>query len=151
MKTSHIAFATIMSLFTCAASAQPISAESKFLAQCEFSYFYVGQLMQLRNNEGGAKALLRRSSMMTTANFILNEEKGVVAGWKIREFTLLRDPLKLGFDAGIRDPLAVVADCDRNATPIAIRIRDAGKTLWGKDFDELQLQFFEKSRKSLGL
>lgn len=151
MKTFQIAVANIFSLFTCMVAAQSISAESKLLAQCEFTYFYVGQLMQLRNNEGGAKALIRRSAMVTTANFMLNEQNGTIAAWKIREFTLLRDPLKRDFDAGARDPMTVAADCDKNATPIAIRIRNSDKMLWGKSFDELQLELFNKSRASLGL
>lgn len=151
MKTFKIAFASVVALFTCLAAAQSISGESRLLSQCEFSYFYVGQLMQLRNNEGAAKALIRRSAMMTTANFMLNEVNGVIAGWKIRDFTLLRDPLKRDFDGGARDPIAFAADCDRKATPIAIRIRDSGKMLWGKSFDELQLGLFDKSRASLGL
>lgn len=151
MKIFNIAFASVSALLASLAAAQSISGESRLLSQCEFSYSYGGQLMQLQNNEGAAKALIRRSAMMTTANFMLNAEDGVIAGWKIRDFTLLRDPLKRDFDAGARDPLAFAADCDKKATPIAIRIRDSGKTLWGKSFDELQLEFFNKLRTTLGL
>lgn len=151
MKAFKFVAINAIAFFTSTAQAQSISGESKLLSQCEFSYFYAGQLMQLRNNEGAAKALVRRSAMMTTANFMLNEENGVIASWKIRDFTLLREPLKRDFDGGTRDSIAFTADCDRNATPIAIRIRNSGKMLWGKSFDDLQLELFNKSRATLGL
>ena len=151
MKLAKITAAFSLALCVEGVSAQSLSAESSLLSQCEFAYSYAGQLMQLRNNEGATKALIRRSAMMTTTNFLLNEEKGVIASWKIRDFTLLRYPLKRDFDAGARDPIAFAADCDRKATPIAIRVRNSGKTLWGKSFDEVQLELFNKYRANLGL
>lgn len=151
MKSFRIACAWAVALSACLASAQSISGESKLLAQCEGAYHYVGQLMQLQNNEGGARAYIRRSSMMTVANFMVNEDKGVIAGSKIREFSSVRDPLKRNFDAGVIDPIAFIAGCDRNAMQVAINIRNSGKMLWGKTFDELQLEFFNKSRAALGL
>jgi hypothetical protein len=141
----------IFAVLSLSVSAQSISVDSKLLAQCEITYFYVGQLLQLQNNEEGAKALIRRSAMMTTANFLMNAENGVVAGWKIREFTLLREPLKRDFDSGARKPMTAAADCDRKAIPVAIKIRDTGALLWGKSFDALQLEFFNHARKLLGL
>jgi hypothetical protein len=151
MKSFQITFALSVTLCAAVASASSISNDSRLLAQCEFIYAYYGQLVQIQNNEGAAKAAVRRSTMMTTANLILNAENGIVASWKIREFTLLRDPIKRGFDSGTKDPLAATSDCDRNAIPIANRIRNSSQTLWGKSFDGLQLDLFEKSRKSLGL
>ena len=143
--------ACCLSLLGSVAAAQSLSASSKLLSECEFTYFYLGQLMQLRNNEGAAKAMIRRSAMLTTANFIQNEENGVIAGWKIREFTLLRGPLKREFDSGRRDPTGAAGVCDRDALKLANQIRDTGKTLWNKTFDELQLDLFNQSRKVLGL
>jgi hypothetical protein len=89
--------------------------------------------------------------MMTAANFMMNQERGVVAGWKIREFTLLRDPLKHGYDSGSEDPRKAVAKCDLSAMPIAIRVRDSRQKLWGMSFDELQQQHFEKLKVIVGL
>ena len=151
MKAAQFFVACCLSLFGSVAAAQSLSASSKLLSECEFTYFYLGQLMQLRNNEGAARAMIRRSAMLTTANFIQNEENGIIAGWKIREFTLLRDPLKREFDSGRRDPTNAAGVCDRDAIKLANRIRDTGKTLWNKTFDELQLDFFNQSRKALGL
>ena len=150
-RAAQFLIACCLSLLGSVTTAQSLSASSKLLSECEFTYFYLGQLMQLRNNEGAAKAVIRRSAMMTTANFIQNEESGLIAGWKIREFTLLRDPLKKEFDSGRRDPTNAAGVCDGAATQLAIQIRNSGKMLWGKTFDELQLDFFNQSRKALGL
>ena len=151
VKAAQLFIACCLSLLGSAAAAQFLSASSKLLSECEFTYFYLAQLMQLRNNEGAAKAMIRRSAMMTTANFIQIEENGVIAKWKIREFTLLRDPLKREFDSGRRDPTNAAGVCDRDAVKLANQIRDTGKTLWNKTFDELQLDLFTQSRKSLGM
>ena len=151
MKAAQFCIACCLTLLGSAATAQSLSASSKLLSECEFTYFYLGQLMQLRNNEGAARAMIRRSAMLTTANFIQNEENGVIAGWKIREFTLLREPLKREFDSGWRDLTSAAGLCDRDAIKLANQIRDTGKTLWNKTFDELQLDLFNQSRKALGL
>lgn len=151
MKFLTVFSAFVLSLVGGLSAAQPISPASKLLSQCEFTYLYAGQLLQLRNNEGAAKAMVSRSTMLTVANFIHSEENGVIAKWKIREFTLLRDPLKQDFDSGKRDALSAAGVCDREAMPIAIQIRDTGETLWGKTFDELQIEFFDRTRKLIGL
>ena len=151
MKAGYLFFVCFLSLLSGTAGAQSLSASSKLLSECEFTYFYLGQLMQLRNNEGAAKAMIRRSALVTTANFIQNEENGVVAKWKIREFTLLRAPLKREFDSGRRDPVNAAGVCDGAAIQLANQIRNSGKTLWNMTFDELQLDFFNQSRKTMGL
>ena len=151
MKAGHLFVVCFLSLLSGTAAAQPLSASSRLLSECEFTYFYLAQLMQLRNNEGAAKAMIRRSAMMTIANFIQNEENGVIAGWKIREYTLLRAPLKREFDSGRRDHVSAAGECDGAAIQLANQIRDTGKTLWNKTFDELQLDLFNQSRKAMGL
>ena len=151
MNAVQFFIACCLSLLGSVAGAQSLNASSRLLSECEITYFYLGQLMQLRNNEGAAKAMIRRSAMLTTANFMQNEENGVIAGWKIREFTLFREPLKKEFDSGRRDPVSAAGVCDRDAIKLAIQIRDSGKTLWNKTFDELQLDLFNQSRKALGL
>lgn len=143
--------ATILWLIANVASAQSISAESKLLAQCENAYLYAAQLLQIQNNEGAARALVRRSSMMTVANFMMNEDKGVIAAWKIQEFRLLGASLNRDFHAGTKNFMTVVDYCDHQGMPIAAKIRSSEKVLWGKSFDELQLGFFEKTRKTLGI
>ena len=130
---------------------QSIDSQSKRLAECEFTYTYTAHVMQLRNNEGAARNLLNRAAIITTANFMNNEVNGIIAGWKIKEFTLLRDPLKRKFDTGAIDPVAASGSCDLDALPVAVKVRSNEKMLWGQSFDELKQGFFEKLRASLGV
>lgn len=113
-------------------SAMAMSNESKLLAECEFIYSYTAQILQLQNNTGGAVNLLRRSSMMSTANLISNAHNGVVSGSLIRSWTELRPPIKNRFDTQRADPIAEATRCDRTVVPIAIKVRETQKMLWGK-------------------
>lgn len=131
--------------------AQKISLESKVLGYCEFVYFYVAQLQQLRNNEGAAKAYLNRSAMMSTAFFISEEVDGTVSGEKIKASRTLGLNKKQDFDKQPESVVPEVAKCDKEAIGIATHVRSTGKRLWGKSFDELQAEMFSKSRGYLGV
>jgi hypothetical protein len=125
--------------------------ESRLLGYCEFVYMYAAQYLQMQNNEGAAKAYLNRSSMMTIAFFISEEDNGVISSAKIkasREPTLIK---KKGFDKKPETIFPEVGFCDREAIAVATRIRNSGKKLWGKSFDELKSEMFAKSRENLGI
>ena len=128
-----------------------LNDESRMLGYCEFVYMYAAQYLQIQDNEGAAKAYLNRSSMMTVAFFITSEDNGVISGEKIKA---LREPLvikKKGFDKKPESIFPEIAFCDREAMPVVTRIRNSGKKLWGKSFDELKSEMFSKSRENLGI
>lgn len=121
------------------------------LSSCEITYSYTAQVLQLQNNIGGALAMLRRTTLMTTANFVLNEERGVIAAWKIQTFKDMRAPLKRAFDSGELSYMKEANYCDKNAIPIASAVRETRPILWGESFDALHEKFFQKMKTSLGL
>jgi hypothetical protein len=128
-----------------------LPSESKKLGYCEFVYFYGAQLVQIDNNEGAAKNFLRRSAMMSVANFMLIEENGVINGAKIKEYrgeALMR---KSDFDKNRNLVFKEISKCDIDFVPLALKIRSQNKILWSKSFDELQLEFFNKSMENLGI
>lgn len=129
----------------------PLHKDSLLLARCEFVYAYAGQTMQLRNNIGAATNILRRSAFLSVANMMLNEEGGVISGWKIEEWKSLRPALKRDLDTGALDFLKESAVCDKKALPIASAVRDGRPSLWGKGFDELHDAFYMKLKTAAGL
>jgi hypothetical protein len=141
----------VILIFAFTTSAKAITNDSKLLAECEFIYSYTAQLLQLQNNTGAAVNILRRSSMMSTANLISNAQNGVVAASLIKSWTELRPYLKNQFDSQQMNPVAEATKCDKAVVPIAIKIRDSKKMLWGKDFDDLHKTLFQELRTSLGL
>jgi len=143
--------AMLMGLTIASAGAQTISRESRILAECEFIYAYTAQLMQLRNSSGAAISVLRRSTILSTANMISNAEDGKVPSWKIKIWTELRPKLKADLDSGKSDPTMEAARCDREAMPIALNVRNKNLQLWGHDFDGLQQQLLSKMRASTGI
>jgi hypothetical protein len=149
---SRVVFAALLTgLAFASVSAQTISRDSRLLAECEFIYSYTAQLMQLQNNSGAAINILRRSTILTTANMMTSAEGGKIPGWKIKTWTELRPTLKASLDSGRVDPVAEAARCDREAMPIALNIRDQNLRLWGHDFDGLQQELFTKMRASTGI
>ena len=143
-------FSTLYFFCNCACAVE-VSTQSKLLGYCEFVYFYNAQYLQMVNNEGAAKNLLRRSSIMTTANFITSNENGVISGEKIKIIREEGLKQKKRFDVDKPFALQEASRCDRDANPIAINIRNSDQKLWGKTFDELQSAFFEESMKNLGM
>lgn len=137
-------------LLTATAEAQTISRESRLLAECEFIYSYTAQLMQLRNNSGAATNIIRRSSVMTTANFMSNMEGDRVPSWKVKIWVDLRPILKSKLENRTLDPLKEADRCDREVMPIALSIRDQKQRV-GQDFDGHQQQLMVKMKASLGL
>lgn len=125
--------------------------ETTTLAKCEFIYSYAGQYLLLKNNIGGALNLLRRASLMTTANFMLNATNEVVPREMIQHWTEIRAPIKQRFDTGQSSPIEEAAKCDKDALPFAINVRTNSTTLWGKNFDELHDLLFQRLKSSAGL
>jgi len=128
-----------------------VSTQTKLLGYCEFVYFYNAQYLQMMNNEGAAKNMIRRSSIMTTANFIFSNENGVISGEKIKITREEGLKQKKRFDVDKLFALQEASRCDRDANPIAISIRNSEQKLWGKTFDELQSALYEESMKNMGL
>jgi hypothetical protein len=140
-----------VALTIASSNAQNISRESRLLAECEFIYSYTSQLMQLQNNTGAAINILRRSTILSTANMMSNAEDQRIPGWKIKIWTELRPSIKAKLDSRSVDPFVEASRCDKEAMPIALRVRDQGLLLWGFNFDELQLQVMNKMRASTGI
>lgn len=138
-------------ILTAAANAQTISDESRILAECEFIYSYTAQWLQLQNNLGAATSLVRRSTILTTANMMSNAEGGRVPGWKLQMWKDMRPKIKARLDNKKLDPLKEAARCDKEAIPIAVRIRSENLQLWEQDFDSLQNQLMVKMKTTLGL
>ena len=133
------------------AASETLHKESMLMARCEFVYAYTAQLMQLKNNIGAAQNIARRSAFITTANMMLNEEQGVIAGWKIERFNSVRAPLKQKLDSGEVKAINLATECDKSAIPVANSVRLKGKKLWGKDFDEIHDAMTTKFKQSIGL
>ena len=146
-----IFWALLLGLHATSVTGQTISKESKLLAQCEFIYSYTAQVMQLKNNSGAATSILRRSSIMTTANMMSNAVDEKIPAWKIKTWTELRPAIKDELDSRRVDPVMEADRCDRDVMPIALKIRDLRLHLWGHDFDSLQQQFMTKMRTSTGI
>ena len=143
--------ALLMGASASTVSGQTISKDSRLLAQCEFIYSYTAQVMQIRNNSGAATSILRRSTIMTTANMMSNAVDEKIPAWKIKIWTELRPALKDELDSRRVDPVTEADRCDREAMPIALKVRDLRLQLWGFDFDSLQQQFMTKMRVSTGI
>lgn len=148
---SGIFMALLMGTSAVSVNGQTISRESRLLAQCEFIYSYTAQVMQLKNNSGAATSILRRSSIMTTANMMSNAVDEKIPAWKIKTWTELRATIKDELDSRRVDPVMEADRCDRDVMPIALKIRDLRLHLWGHDFDSLQQQFMTKMRTSTGI
>lgn len=142
-------FALVTNGLACAS--ESLGKDALMLSRCEIVYSYSGQLLQLQNNIGGALAIYRRTALITTAIFFLNQENGVIAGWKVRKMKELRVPIKSAFDTGSLDPLQEARACDKHAMPFASAIRAKRQMLWGKSFDEIQDLTFQKIKSSAGL
>lgn len=128
-----------------------ISNDSVLLAKCESIYMYTAQLLQMQDNIGGAINTLRRASVVTVANFMLNAEGGKIAGWKIAEFVRTRQAIIKRLRSGDADPFIEGARCDKEAIPLALRFSRSDTTLWGKTYNELQMDIFRELRDLLGL
>jgi hypothetical protein len=107
--------------------------------------------MQLQDNAGAAINILRRSTILSTANMMSNAEGDKIPGWKVKIWTELRPTLKSDLDSRRADPLKESARCDKEALPIALKIRDRNLRLWGYNFDELQGLLFSQMRASTGI
>jgi hypothetical protein len=125
--------------------------ETTTLAKCEFIYSYEGRYLLLKNNIDGAQNLLRRAALMTTANFMPNAINEVVPKGIIQHWTKLRVPIKQRFDTGQSSPIEEATKCDKDALPIAIKIRKNSTTLWNKNFDDLHELLFQRLKSLTGL
>lgn len=140
-----------MCFVTSTHAAQSIDVDSKLIAECEFAYSYVGQLMQLNNNEGAAKNMFFRSTLMTTTNFFRNAQAQTIPGWKTEQLKKLRAPLKQKFDTNPNEALRQAATCDAQTSELVRRETNSNKSLWGKSFHELHTELFRGMLLKLGL
>lgn len=143
--------ALIICFITQADCAVSIPQESKKLGYCEFVFFYAAQMAQMQNNEGLAKNYARRASFFTVANFLLIEENGNISAEKIKQFRAESILKKSEFDANQKLVAGEISKCDKDVTSIALTIRNKNKTMWGKNFDELQQEMFIQNLSTLGV
>jgi hypothetical protein len=128
-----------------------LTPAGKTLGYCDFMYMYMAQLQQLKNNEGAAKAYLNRAAMMSVAFFITEEANGLVSGEKIKAARTPALVKKKSIDNNPDLIMREVKTCDLEGINLATQVRHSGKKLWGKSFDELQIDIFSKSRANLGI
>lgn len=127
------------------------SNNSKTLAECEFIYSYAAQTMQIQNNNGAAVNLIRRSSVVTTANFFINQKDNVINKETLDIWQDLRSTLRQKIISEATTLEEELIKCDKTAIPISSQIRVNSKNLWGKNFDEIQKHLFDQYKITLGL
>lgn len=148
---SKILKISLATLVFVSGGANALSVDSRMLAECEFVYLYSSQLLQLGNNSGGSINFARRSSMMSAANIMLSAKNDVISKDIVKSWYDLRVPLKIKIEKSQNVLDAYIKNCENKAMPLALRIRDERKMVFGMDFDSLQMKFFQDHRKNLGL
>jgi hypothetical protein len=132
-------------------SALALNNDQKLLAKCQAVYAYAGHLAQMQNNIGLATNLTFRAARSTTALFMISENNGVVKGSVVDQFKEIGRLSKKKLDnrqTQIMDELSV---CDSRALPLTNTIEQLRKKLWGYTFQELQSQFLQKGKQTIGL
>ena len=107
--------------------------------------------MQIQNNNGAAVNLIRRSSMVTAANFFISQKDSVIDKETLRIWSDLRITLRQKIISKATTLEDELNNCDKVAIPISSQIRINNKNLWGKNFDELQKHLFDQYKIALGL
>ena len=128
-----------------------LSDNQRLLAKCETVYTYSAHLAQMQNNIGLATNLLFRAARSTTSLFMISEINGVVKGSVIDQFKQVGRRSKMRLDnreTQIMDELSV---CDSRALPLTNTIEQLRWKLWGYTFQELQSQFLQKMKQTIGL
>ena len=138
-------------LLTTTQNALALSDNQRLLAKCEAVYTYSAHLAQMQNNIGLATNLMFRAARSTTSLFMISEINGVVKGSIIDQFKQVGRLSKKRLDnreTQITDELSV---CDSRALPLTNTIEQLRKKLWGYTFQELQSQFLQKMKQTIGL
>ena len=138
-------------LLTTTQNALALSDNQRLLAKCEAVYAYSAHLAQMQNNIGLATNLMLRAARSTTSLFMISEINGVVKGSIIDQFKQVGRLSKKRLDnreTQIMDELSV---CDSRALPLTNTIEQLRKNLWGYTFQELQSQFLQKGKQTIGL
>lgn len=149
-QTSVLILSGILFLMT-TQSALALSDNQRLLAKCEAVYAYSAHLAQMQNNIGLATNLMLRAARSTTSLFMISEINGVVKGSVIDQFKQVGRLSKKRLDnreTQIMDELSV---CDSRALPLTNTIEQLRKNLWGYTFQELQSQFLQKGKQTIGL
>ena len=149
-QTSVLILSGILFLMT-TQSALALSDNQRLLAKCEAVYAYSAHLAQMQNNIGLATNLMLRAARSTTSLFMISEINGVVKGSIIDQFKQVGRLSKKRLDnreTQIMDELSV---CDSRALPLTNTIEQLRKNLWGYTFQELQSQFLQKGKQTIGL
>ena len=149
-QTSVLILSGILFLMT-TQSALALSDNQRLLAKCEAVYAYSAHLAQMQNNIGLATNLMFRAARSTTSLFMISEINGVVKGSIIDQFKQVGRLSKKRLDnreTQIMDELSV---CDSRALPLTNTIEQLRKNLWGYTFQELQSQFLQKGKQTIGL
>ena len=132
-------------------TAQELSTESQLLARCQGIYSYGAHLAQMQNNNGLATNLVLRAARVTTANFMLIEENGVIGGKLIRQIEQIISTNKSRLDSLELNIMSELDTCDRQTQSIVSRVVKLRKKLWGLDFWSIQQGMFDKTREVMGL
>ena len=138
-------------LLTTTQNAFALSDDQRLLAKCEAVYAYSAHLAQMQNNIGLATNLMFRAARSTTSLFMISEINGVVEGSIIDQFKQVGRLSKKRLDnreTQIMDELSV---CDSRALPLTNTIEQLRKKLWGYTFQELQSEFLQKMKQTIGL
>ncbi|MDB9857587.1 hypothetical protein OAC63_04260 [Amylibacter sp.] len=138
-------------LLTTTQNAFALSDDQRLLAKCEAVYAYSAHLAQMQNNIGLATNLMFRAARSTTSLFMISEVNGVVKGSVIDQFKQVGRLSKKRLDnreTQIMDELSV---CDSRALPLTNTIEQLRKKLWGYTFQELQSEFLQKMKQTIGL
>ena len=149
-KTSVLILSGIW-LLTTTQNALALSDDQRLLAKCEAVYLYSAHLAQMQNNIGLTTNLLFRAARSTTSLFMISEIDGVIKGSVIDQFKQVGRLSKKRLDnreTQIMDELSV---CDSRALPLTNTIEQLRKKLWGYTFQELQSQFLQKIKQTMGL
>jgi hypothetical protein len=124
--------------------ANPLSVESITLAKCEGVYVYLAHLAMMSNNEGLAKNVLFRASLVVTANLFLNEKGGRVSKEVMDKIKTVRRNDKKNLDANPSATVVRAGECDK-ATPSSIaKARGMGKIWDSRNFDQWQSLIFQQ-------
>jgi hypothetical protein len=137
--------------FSTAQSTLALTNDQRLLAKCEAVYAYSAHLAQIQNNIGLATNLMFRAARTTTSLFMVSEINGVIKGSVIDQFKEVGRLSKKRLDNRETEIMDELSVCDSRALPLANNIEQLRKKLWDYTFQELQSQFFQKMKQTIGL
>ena len=149
-KTSVLILSGIW-LLTTTQNALALSDDQRLLAKCEAVYTYSAHLAQMQNNIGLTTNLMFRAARSTTSLFMISELDGVVKESVIDQFKQVGRFSKKRLDNRETQIMDELSFCDSRALPLTNTIEQLRKKLWGYTFQELQSQFLQKMKQTIGL